>query len=131
MGYILDADWVVNALAKRRSAHTILNRLAPSGLAISWVTVGEIYEGAFGFSNPEPHLAAFRQFLHPLSILGLDDPTMERFAEIRSSLRRRGELIPDFDILLAATALRHDLVVLSFNIEHFERVPEVRLYPGE
>ncbi|MDO8690232.1 MAG: hypothetical protein Q7R39_09540 [Dehalococcoidia bacterium] len=45
MAYILDADWVINALAQKRQASTILDRLVPDGLAISWVTVGEIYEG--------------------------------------------------------------------------------------
>jgi predicted nucleic acid-binding protein len=41
---------------------------------------------------------------------------MERFAAIRAHLRRRGELIPDFDLLLAATALHYDLTVLTANL---------------
>ncbi|MER3559173.1 MAG: hypothetical protein C4336_06790 [Armatimonadota bacterium] len=56
---------------------------------------------------------------------------MARFAEIRAHLRRRGELIPDFDLLIGATALVHDLTVLTFNLRHFQRIPELKLYqPG-
>lgn len=66
MAYLLDADWVIDALYGRRRAAETLLTLAPEGIAISWVTVGEIYEGAFGRANPQVHLTTFREFLHPL-----------------------------------------------------------------
>jgi tRNA(fMet)-specific endonuclease VapC len=61
-------------------------------------------------------------------LLTLDDPIMESFAELRAFLRRRGLLIPDFDLLIGATALHYDLTLLTFNCRHFERMPGVRLY---
>ena len=54
---------------------------------------------------------------------------MEKFAEIRALLRRKGELISDFDMLLGATALHHDLTVLTYNTRHFKRIPDLKLYP--
>ena len=42
--------------------------------------------------------------------------------------RRQGQLIPDLDLLIAATALHHDLTLLTRNIRHFNRIPELRLY---
>ena len=128
MAFILDADWVINALAGRRQAATVLDQLVPQGVTISWITVGEVYEGAFNSPNPQDHLSSLRQFLSPFRIVGVNDPVMERFAEIRSHLRRRGELIPDLDIMLAATALHYDLTVLTFNIRHFSRIPDLILY---
>jgi len=128
MPYLLDADWVIHALAGRRQAVETLKRLAPDGIAISWVTIGEVYEGAFGFPDPAAHLASFRRFLQPFRILDLDDPIMERFAELRSLLRRQGEIIPDFDILIGATALHHNLTVLTDNVRHFQRIPGLSLY---
>jgi predicted nucleic acid-binding protein len=128
MAYILDADWTINALARKRQAHTILSRAAPAGISISRITIGELYEGAFDSPNPEAHLATLREFLRPFRILGINDPIMEQFAEIRAYLRRRGEIISDFDILLAATALHYDLTVLTFNVRHLSRVPDLKLY---
>ena len=127
MPYILDADWAVHTLAGRPPYVETLRRLEPEGLALSWVTVGEVYEGAFGLPNPQGHLASFRRFLKPLRILGLNDPIMEYFAEVRALLRRRGELIPDLDIIVGATALHHDLTVLT-NDRHFARIPDLKLY---
>jgi tRNA(fMet)-specific endonuclease VapC len=90
--------------------------------------VGEIYDTAFAYANPEAHLSTFRQFLRPYQVVGVNEPIMERFAEIRSFLRRRGQLISDFDILLGATALHYDLTVLTFNRKHFSRIPDLALY---
>jgi predicted nucleic acid-binding protein len=128
MPYLLDADWVINALSGRSEAAAILDRLAPDHLAVSVLTVGEVFEVAFNSPNPAAHLENFRRFLAPFQILLVTEPIVERFAEIRAHLRRRGELISDFDILLAAVALHHDLVVLTFNVRHLRRVPDLQLY---
>jgi len=90
--------------------------------------VGELYEGAFGSSDAEGELAIYRRFLRPITLLNLDDPTMEQFAALRANLRREGRLIPDLDLLLAGTALRHDLTVLTFNIRHLHRIPGIKLW---
>jgi predicted nucleic acid-binding protein len=54
-------------------------------------------------------------------------PIAERFAWLRSALRRQGMLIPDMDLLIAATALEHDLTLVTRNLSHFSRIPELRL----
>jgi tRNA(fMet)-specific endonuclease VapC len=53
---------------------------------------------------------------------------MEVFARTRADLRRSGQLIADLDLLIAATALHHDLTLLTRNVRHFARIPGLRLY---
>jgi tRNA(fMet)-specific endonuclease VapC len=127
--YLLDADWAIYVLAGRLEPATLLEQfIQTDGVGMSWVTVGELYEGAFGSSDAQGELAIYRRFLRPITLLNLDDNTVERFAELRASLRREGRLIPDLDLLLAATALRHDLTVLTFNIRHLHRIPGIKLW---
>jgi tRNA(fMet)-specific endonuclease VapC len=126
--YLLDADWIIQALGNRQPAVRTLQHLATRRVYVSYVTVGEIYERAFDSVNPDAHLVSFRRFLSPYRVLTLTDPIMERFAEVRSFLRRRGHLIADFDILVGATALHHGLTVLTFNVRDFQRIPDLRLY---
>ena len=128
MPYILDADWIINVTAGNRSSAAIIDRLSPQGISVSWATVGEVYEIAYNSPNPAAQLDIYRRFLLPFQMVGLNEPIVECFAEIRSYLRRRGEIISDFDIILAATALQHDLTVLTFNTRHFERIPDLRIY---
>lgn len=101
--YLLDADWIIQTLANRQPAVATLERLAGSRIYVSYITVGEIYERAFSYANPQAHLVSFRHFLSPYRVLGLDDPIMERFAETRAFLRKRGQLVADFDLLVGAT----------------------------
>ncbi|MBV9282504.1 MAG: type II toxin-antitoxin system VapC family toxin [Chloroflexi bacterium] len=129
MGYILDADWVINALAKKRRADEILKELSPAGVCLSIVTLGELYEGPFGTKHPQENLASLREFLTVFPVVALTDSIMERFAHIRFDLRRAGQLISDFDILVGATALEEDLTAMTFNSAHFARIPGLRLYP--
>ena len=90
--------------------------------------VGELYEGALGSPDPAAHLATLRRFIQPFRTIGLDEPLMLRFAQLRAEFRRLGQLIPDFDLLLAATALEHNLTVLTFNVRHFNRVAGLSIY---
>jgi len=128
MRYLLDADWIIQVLADRKEAVLAHKRIHPEEIAVSYITIGEIYDVAFSYANPQAHLHTFRQFLTPFPLLDLNEPIMERFAEIRAYLRRRGELISDFDILIGATAVYYDLTVLTYNMRHFKRIPDLKLY---
>ena len=112
MRYLLDTDWIINLLAGKAAAAEKIQHLDPEDIVISLVTVAEIYESAFTYANPEAHIQAFRSFLDNFRLLSVNLPIIEKFAEVRAYLRRRGQLIADFDMLLAATALHHDLTVL-------------------
>ncbi|HEY1335864.1 MAG TPA: type II toxin-antitoxin system VapC family toxin, partial [Bryobacteraceae bacterium] len=108
--YLVDSDWLIDAFLGIPAAVNLLARLRDDGLAVSIISHGELFEGALGASDPAAELARFRRFLARLAVLSLDDPIMERFARIRAELRRRGQLIPDLDLLIAATATpRHDM----------------------
>ncbi len=111
MRYLVDTDYLIDAIGQVTGPTSTLIRLSPQGLAVSIVSVGEIYEGAFGFSPPEVALASYRTFLRTYAVLPLTDSIMERFAGNRAALRRRGRSIPDLDLLIAATALDQDLTL--------------------
>jgi tRNA(fMet)-specific endonuclease VapC len=129
MTYLLDTDWIINLLGGNKDAEEKIQHLDPEEIVISLVTVGEIYEGAYSYTNPQAHLYTFRQFLSHFQLLNLNLSIMEKFAEIRSLLRRRGELISDFDMLIGATALHYDLSLLTYHTRHFTRIPDLKLYP--
>lgn len=126
--YLLDTDWLIDALAGRPRALSALEDLAREGLAMSIVSLGEVYEGAFAFPDPQRHIEGLREFLSGFAILGLTDPIMEVFGRERCRLRAAGQLIPDMDLLIAATALHQGLTVLTRNVRHFERVEGLALY---
>jgi predicted nucleic acid-binding protein len=129
--YLLDNDWIIDVLVGRvPAAREALDRLSDQGLAVSIITVGELYDGAFGYPDTARRLASFRAFLAPFPIVDLNEPIMELFARERARLRQAGMLVPDFDLLIAATALHYDLTLLTRNVRHFtpSRFPALQVY---
>jgi predicted nucleic acid-binding protein len=127
--FLIDSDWIIDALTSRQEALDLLSRLPSAQLSVSIITVGEVYEGAFGTSDPVRRLEDARQFLSGFEVLPLDDATMVLFAEHRAHLRALGTMIADLDLLIACTALQHDLTLVTRNLRHFGRVPGLRLHP--
>ncbi len=128
MSYLVDTDVVVNWLKGRQAAVSLLTSLAPAGLAISLITYGEIYEGIYYGRNPQANERVFRQFLQGVDVLPLNKTMMKRFARIRGQLRAQGQLISDSDILIGATAIYYDLTLVTYNLRHFQRIPDLTLY---
>jgi tRNA(fMet)-specific endonuclease VapC len=66
--------------------------------------------------------------LEGYEIIGLTDPVMEFFARTRHTLRRAGNIIPDLDLLIAATAVVNGCTLMTRNLRHFQRIPGLQLY---
>jgi tRNA(fMet)-specific endonuclease VapC len=128
MKYLIDTDWLIDAIGAVSTALSTLQDLRMDGLAISIVSVGEIYEGAFHAPDFVFPLQSYREFIAPFVVLPLSDPIMERFARVRADLRRQGNPIPDFDLAIGATALEHGFTLLTRNTKHFVRIPQLQLY---
>jgi tRNA(fMet)-specific endonuclease VapC len=58
-------------------------------------------------------------------VLPLTEEIVVQASEIFASLRKRGAIIDDADILIAATALVHELVLITNNLEHYRRIPQL------
>jgi tRNA(fMet)-specific endonuclease VapC len=128
MSYLVDSDWIADWLKGRTPAVRLLSRIASDGLAISLISYGELYEGIYYGHDRQRHEQAFRQFLRPVQVVPLNRVIMRRFAIIRGQLRKQGQIVTDPDLLIAATAIEHDLTLVSRNRRHFERIPDLALY---
>jgi tRNA(fMet)-specific endonuclease VapC len=126
--YLLDSDWLIDVFAGIPRAVETLRALRPQGLGISIVSHAEVFDGAFGHPDTPIRLARYRAFFAQFATIPLSSPITEVFGQLRSELRRQGQLIPDLDLLIAATALHHDLILVTRNHRHFIRIPRIRLF---
>ena len=122
MQYLIDTDWVIDHLHRLNRVVDRLEDLAPNGLGLSIVSLAELYEGMFYSRDPQGDAGVLHQFLDGVNVLPLDDEVCRIFARERGRLRAEGSLIGDFDLLIASTAMRHGLTLLTNNRRHFGRV---------
>ena len=57
-----------------------------------------------------------------MEVIGVDEETSKRFGKERGRLRAAGKTTGDFDLLIGATAIQHDLTLLTNNRRHFEMI---------
>ena len=121
--YLVDTDWAIYYLRRRPNVVQRLDALLPQGVGISIISVTELYVGAAGAVDPAAGASEVRNFLAAdIALVGVDAETGQIFAQEKVRLRQSGNLIPDFDLLIGSTALRHNLTLLSNNRRHFERI---------
>jgi tRNA(fMet)-specific endonuclease VapC len=129
--YLVDTDWIIDCLYGRADAVETLLALSVDGLSVSLISYGELYQGAHYARDPRIALGGLRRFLQGKRLLPLNRAIVERFGIIRGNLKQHGRAIGDFDILIAATALHHDLTLVTRNRRHFARIADLRLYGSE
>ncbi len=130
MRYLLDGDWVIDALRGRRASGQTRHRIdqvAPQGIAISVISLAELSVGPNLVETSARSRMEMLSFVEEFTLLGVDTATCEVFGRIKASLQLRGQLIDDFDTLIGATALQHDLTLLTNNVRHFERIDGLRI----
>jgi tRNA(fMet)-specific endonuclease VapC len=128
MNYLIDTDWVIDHLNRVESVTGRLDELAPEGLALSVVSLGELYEGVYYSRDPDRSGESLQRFLNrELTLLGIDEETCKIFGQQRGRLRVSGQRIGDMDLMIAATALQYDLILLSNNRRHFDRIDGLQI----
>lgn len=132
MPYLFDTDAISETL-RREPLPLYLEWLRTTPRAeqfTSAVVVGELYKGAFRSESRERHLENIEErILTAVTALPYDVAVARVFGGVRASLEREGAVLPDADLQIAATALRHDLELVTGNLRHFERVPGLRIEP--
>ncbi len=122
MSYLLDTNVCIYYLNgdDQRLVEQIL-ALGPEPLAISTLSLAELHFGAARSARPEANRERIAAFVRELPALSFDDDCAEQFGHIKASLAAGGRLIPDFDVVIAATAFAHGRVLIS-NDEHMRRI---------
>lgn len=119
--YLLDTCICVFILRGKYNLDSKIIEIGVENCCISEITVAELLYGAV-CSGSEKNLELTKALCDKFEIIPIFDSLME-YANRKSELRKQGFLIDDFDLLIACGALSNDLIVVTDNIKHFERIP--------
>ena len=128
--YLFDTD-AVSEVLKREPAPAYLDWLKtiPRDLQyISSVSVGELYKGAYRSAAKAKHLKNIsEQVLPRLTVLPYNVSAALIYGQLSAQLEAKGTPLADADLQIAATAVAHDLELITGNIKHFERIDSLNL----
>jgi predicted nucleic acid-binding protein len=94
---------------------------------VSIVTVAELRYGAACSAQAAANHQAIDAFLSGVAVVGLDPAIARQFGDVKATLRTHGQLLEDADLLIAATALTYQLILVTNNRQHFARIVDLRL----
>ena len=122
---MLDTSICIALIKGSPSVVNNLRRVGLSECGISDLTIGELYFGAFKSGRKE-------HFDDVLVIHGLFEHcsirnSMREYGDVRWQLERIGQRIDSIDLLIGVTALHEDLILVTGNVKHFNRIPGLRV----
>lgn len=117
MPYLLDTDIIIYQLNGVTAAHSLLQELRSSGIAISAVTYMETVDGLASDPNSVAVRQRFETLVSPIPVLPFSSEEADRCAHLRAALRQQGKRVRPrvLDLMIAATALEHDMALVTNN----------------
>ena len=125
--YLLDSDCLINFLnGDKRTVETV-SKIHKKEIATSVICIAEVLEGLYLLSDKRK-TGEFMAFAAVIKVFSVDERIAWEFARTRGVLRKNGQLIDNFDFLIAATCIAYDLTLVTGNLTHFGRIGGLKIY---
>lgn len=125
--YCFDTD-TLSAVIRREPPLHLIRRLAqvsPTDQATTTITLGELLYGAAKRGSDRLTEQVREVIATATSILPFDSAAAEVYGLLRARLEREGRRLDEPDLRIASIALSRDLILVTGNVRHFARVPDL------
>ena len=95
-------------------------------IEISLITYYEISSGLLA-ENALKQLEVFEEFASDNLFIPLTEKSCKISAELYATLRQKGEMLDDIDLLIAGVAIENEMVIATNNDKHFQRIPGLKV----
>ena len=123
---LLDTDICIEIFRKNEKVISSREKYNDD-IGISFISVGELYYGAERSASPEKNKRLIEEFLITINIIHSDIDIMIKFGELKAYLKNSNILLPDADLLIAATTFTKAERLITGNVKHFERFPNLSI----
>ena len=125
--YLLDTNIVIYVLKRRPKELLEIFNTNASRMAISSITLSELIYGAEKSLNVDKNLEAIEEFVSHLDVLPYEAKASQHYGQIKAALEKKGEIMGENDIHIAAHAISQGLILVTNNLREFKRVPNLAL----
>lgn len=126
MKYLIDTNICIHFFRGQFDLIDKFDEIKLNNCAISEITLAELIFGAENSSNPKKNYKLIDKFSERVKILPIFN-ALNIYAKEKVRLRKKGVMISDFDMLIAATAISNDLIMVTENIKEFKRIRGIQI----
>jgi len=126
LNYLLDTNIIIFFFKGKYGIGPRMKEIGIKHCFISEITLAELKYGAAYSQNFQKHTNEIHELLKSIQIIPIIS-SLDSFAAEKARLRKLGTLIDDFDLLIGCTAIVNDMVLVTNNTKHFQRIDNIQL----
>ena len=124
--YLIDTNICIYYIKGKFNLKEKFNSISKSKRFISEITLAELKYGVKNSQNPDKNQIALEDFLTGVQILPIFN-SLDLYATEKARLRKSGQIIDDFDLLIGVSAISNDLILVTNNESHFGRINQIKI----
>lgn len=126
MIYLLDTNICIHFFRGKYGVSEQLEPLKADNFAISEITLAELVYGAENSNSTDRNHKLINDFLELITVVPIYDAIMI-YGKEKARLKKSGQLISDFDLLIGCTAVANDLIMVTENESEFNRIKRIKI----
>ncbi len=124
--YLLDTNICIAMFKGREDVSQKLIQNGFSKCAISELTRAELYYGAYKSNAIVKHINEICEVKSRFKVISISS-SLDTFGQLKAEMERNGNKIDDFDLFIGATAIAHDLIMVTDNVKHLGKIPGIQV----
>ena len=125
--YVLDTDTCIYWLKGNKNIEKRILKAGMENILISVITQCELFYGAFKSAKRKRNLKVVRDLMRKIKILHTTEEVPLIYGKTKAELERKGQSLDDADLLIASITLANGYILITNNIDHFQRIPDLKI----
>ena len=126
MNYLLDTNICIFYLNGKFDMKNKIDKVGLLNCYISEITVAELKFGAENSERKEENRLIMSEFISKMQIVPIFS-SLDLYAIEKARLTKLGTIIDEFDLLIGVSSISNDMIMVTNNIKHFERIEQIEL----
>jgi len=126
VNYLLDTNTLIHFFKGKGNVAAKLLSTPPAEISIPSIVQLELMVGISKSGTASKRLIQYEEFISLITVIPFGWEEANKGAEIRVALERHGLSIGPYDLLIAATAIVNQRILVSHNLREFSRIEGLR-----
>ncbi len=124
--YLLDTNICIYYILGKFSLNAKFQNINKEQLFISEISLAELKFGVKNSQSKKRNQNTLDDFLTGVQILPILN-SLDVYAEEKSRLKKQGNIIDEFDLLIGASAVANNMILITNNVKHFKRLNNIEI----
>lgn len=124
--FLLDTNICIHFLAQEYNIKEKIQKAGLENCLVSEITIAELKFGAENSQNKGNNIRTIDNFIKRFSVIPIYN-SLDIYAKEKARLRKKGQSLDDFDLLIGATAISNDFILVTRNVSNFDRMDGIEI----